>query len=151
MPEKPATTNETNTKAVSKEFNLLSFVWRLLFSLTLVLATYNPSGTSYFHWVTGAESLGPLHLVAGLLLLAGWTILWVATWRALDTFGVLLAAAAIAAIVWLMIDLGLFSLDSSSAIAWVVLISVSVLLAIGLSWAHVWRRLTGQFEVDDVD
>jgi len=25
------------------------------------------------------------------------------------------------------------------------------LLAVGLSWSHVWRRLTGQFEVDDGD
>ena len=34
-------------------------------------------------------------------------------------------------------------------IGWVILIILSVMLAIGLSWSHVWRRLTGQFEVDD--
>jgi len=152
MPDKPASdARRTQPKAVSSEFNLLSFAWRLLGSLVLVLATYNPSGTSYFHWVTQADGLGPLHLAVGIMLLIGWTILWVATWRALETLGVVLAAAAIAAIVWLMIDLGLFSLSSSSAIAWVVLISLAVLLAIGLSWAHVWRRLTGQFEVDEGD
>jgi hypothetical protein len=32
---------------------------------------------------------------------------------------------------------------------WVILVILSVMLAIGLSWSHVWRRLTGQFEVDD--
>jgi hypothetical protein len=31
----------------------------------------------------------------------------------------------------------------------VILIVASIVLAIGLSWSHVWRRLTGQFEVDD--
>jgi len=91
MPDKPARdARRTQPKAVSSEFNLLSFAWRLLGSLVLVLATYNPSGTSYFHWVTQADGLGPLHLAVGIMLLIGWTILWVATWRALETLGVVL-------------------------------------------------------------
>ena len=28
---------------------------------------------------------------------------------------------------------------------------LSFLLAIGLSWSHVWRRLTGQYSTDDID
>jgi len=136
----------------SREFTPLSFFWRLLFALVMVLATYNPSGTSFYHWVSAAfsgDGVGPLHVFVGLLLLAGWTILWVATWRSLDTFGVFLAAAVIAALVWLLIDLGLLEPDTSTAIGWIVLVSLSLLLSIGLSWSHIWRRLTGQFEVDD--
>ncbi len=137
---------------VSREFTVLSFIWRLLGSLLLVLATYNPSELSYFHWVKNSiagDGIGAIHVFAGLLLLAGWSILWVATWRSLDTFGVFLAAAVIAALVWLLIDLGLLEPDTSSAIGWIVLVSLSLLLSIGLSWSHIWRRLTGQFEVDD--
>jgi hypothetical protein len=33
----------------------------------------------------------------------------------------------------------------------VILVILSVMLAVGLSWSHVWRRMTGQFEVDEVD
>ena len=136
-------------KVLSREFTALSFLWRLLFSLALVLATFNPSGYSVYHWITGAESLGPEHLLVGVLLLIGWVILWVATWRSLDTLGVVLAAVAIAALVWLLVDIGVLDASSSTAFAWIILVSLSFLLAIGLSWSHVWRRLTGQFEVDE--
>jgi len=36
-----------------------------------------------------------------------------------------------------------------SALSWVVLVCIAALLAIGLCWSHIWRRLTGQFEVDE--
>ncbi|MEE4186103.1 MAG: DUF6524 family protein [Gammaproteobacteria bacterium] len=135
----------------SSEFTLLSFIWRFLFALFMVLATYNPSGVSVFHWIRGAmqgDGLGAVHFFVGVLLLIGWSILWIATWRALETFGVILASLAIAALVWLLIDLGVLTPDSSSAITWIVLVGLAGLLSIGLSWSHVWRRLTGQFDVD---
>lgn len=138
-----------NRKNVSREFNAVSFLWRLLFSLFLVLATYNPSGVSVYHWVFNSESLGAVHFFVAALLLIGWTILWVATWRSLDTVGVILASLAIGTLVWLLIDIGLLDPATSAAFGWIALISLAVLLSIGLSWSHVWRRLTGQFEVDE--
>ncbi len=148
------TSGKVSKSRASHEFTALSFIWRLLFSLALVLITYNPSGTSFYHWITSALSnstLGAVHFFIAALLLIGWTILWVATWRSLETFGVMLAAAAIAALVWLLIDIGLLDPETSSAMAWIVLICLALLLAIGLSWSHVWRRMTGQFDVDDDD
>jgi len=147
-------THKSAKDRTSREFTLLGFLWRSLFSLILVLSTYNPSGVSFYHWISTAitaDGLSAVHFFVGALLLIGWTILWVATWRALDTFGVVLATAAIGALVWLLIDLGILDPETSSAMAWIVLVSLSLLLSIGLSWAHVWRRLTGQFEVDDTD
>ena len=38
----------------------------------------------------------------------------------------------------------------SSGVAWFQEL-LSFLLAIGLSWSHVWRRLTGQYSTDDID
>lgn len=136
---------------VSREFTLLSFAWRLAASLLLVLATYNPSGYSFFHWVTGAESRGAEHFVVGVVVVIGWVILFAATKRSLDTLGMVLGVLLLAGLVWLFIDLGLLSLDSTSTITWVILVCIAALLAIGLCWSHVWRRLTGQFEVDDDD
>jgi hypothetical protein len=138
----------------SNEFNLFSFVWRFVASLALVLASYNPSEYSYFHWIRSGMSsstLGPEYFVGGILLLIGWMILLGATQRSLGGIGLFLVGALLAGLVWLAIDVGLLSLDSTSATAWVVQICIALALAIGLSWSHVWRRLTGQFEVDDGD
>ena len=138
----------------AREFTALSYLWRLLFALALVLLTYNPAGLSAFHWIREGFSnggLGPVHLFVVAMLLIGWVILWVATWRALDTLGVILVAVALAALVWLLADVGILSADSTTAIAWISLICLAALLSIGLSWSHIWRRLTGQFNVDDAE
>jgi len=130
------------------------FLWRFIAALVLVLLTYNPSGHSAYHWVSAAiaeSAFGPLHLLLIAVLLIGWVIYWVATWRALGTLGVTLAGLVVSAIIWLLIDIGLLSLDSVSAVTWVSLVGLSIVLAVGVSWSHVWRRLTGQLNVEDVD
>jgi len=140
----------------SREFNFLSFVWRLAATLVLVLATYNPSRYSYWGWIqhtraSETATLGPEHFVVGIVLLIGWVILLAATQRSLGFLGLLLGGALLGGVVWLLIDVGALDVTSVSSATWVGLVCLAVLLAIGLSWSHVWRRLTGQFEVDDND
>jgi hypothetical protein len=135
-------------------FTALGFLWRFLAALALVLITFNPSGFSVYHWVVtaiGANAFGPVHAVVLILVLIGWVIFWVATWRALDTFGVVLALIALGTIVWLLVDFGLISANSVSAMTWISLVCLAAVLAIGLSWAHIWRRITGQLNVEDTD
>jgi len=135
-------------------FGFMDFVWRLLASTVLVIATYNPSGASYVHWVASAfssQGLGAVHVFFGVLLLTGWTIFGVATRNSLGTLGTILGAALIGTAVWLLSRLGLVHADSMSAMTWLALISLAMLLAVGLSWSHIWRRLSGQLEVDDND
>ncbi len=132
----------------------MGFLWRLVAALVLVLLTYNPSGHSAYHWITSAISnsaFGPLHLLLVALLLIGWVIYWLATWRALGTLGVSLAALVLGAIIWLLFDIGLLESHSVSAVTWISLICLALVLAIGVSWSHVWRKLTGQINVEDVD
>lgn len=143
-----------NKKDSDSGLSSAGFLIRFLGSLALVLFTFNPSGFSAWHWISGAVgegSFGPEHLLVIGILLAGWAVFWVATWQALDTLGVILAAIIIGALVWLMVDFGLIKAGTTSAITWVALISLALLLAIGVSWSHIWRRLTGQINVDDVD
>ncbi len=138
----------------SKEFSFLSFLWRLIATLALVLLTYNPSDYSYTAWLRAASPenpLGPEHFVVGVVLLIGWVILLVATHRSLGTFGLILGGALFGGVVWLLTDIGWLNIDTVSAATWVALICIAALLAVGLSWSHVWRRLTGQFEVDADD
>ena len=139
-------------RRTSAEFNWGGFAIRLAATLVLVLATYNPSGWSYVHWLKSAFSnsgLGPEHFVVGIIVLIGWVILLTATQRSMGTFGLILEALLFGGLVWLLVDFGVLRIDSVSQFTWVILVILSVMLAIGLSWSHVWRRLTGQFEVDD--
>ncbi len=130
------------------------FLFRLVSAIVLVLLTYNPSGQSAYHWVSaavGASTFGPTHLILVAVLLIGWSVYWIATWRALGTLGVTLAAVLLAGIIWLLIDIGLLEAASMDAVTWIGLVSLSVILAIGVSWSHIWRRITGQINVEDVD
>lgn len=143
--------NNTNS---TSDFTALGFLWRLLAALALVLLTFNPSGHSAYHWIVGAIStstFGPLHLLLIALLLVGWAVFWIATWRALDTLGVVLAMLILGALVWLLVDLGVLAPKSASAMTWVALVCLAVILAIGVSWSHLWRRFTGQVNVEEVD
>ena len=139
------------TSRSSGQFNLFSLIWRFAGALLLVLATYNPSGVSYFHWVrnaTGNSGLGPEHFLVGVALTAGWVVLFVATQRSLGTVGVVLTAAILGGIVWLLTDFGIIAVNSVSAVTWASLVCLAALLTVGLSWSHIWRRVTGQYEVD---
>jgi hypothetical protein len=140
----------------AREFNLMSFLWRFVASLLLVISTYNPTDYSYWAWLTkarGAEGagLGPEHFVVGVVLVIGWVILLAATQRSLGFLGLVLGGALLGGVVWMLVDIGWLHVETMSSATWVGLVCVSALLAIGLSWSHVWRRLTGQFEVDDDD
>ena len=142
------------SRRASKEFNFVGFLWRFLASLLLVLVTYNPTKYSYVGWLRAADPehpLGPEHFVVGVALLIGWVILLAATQRSLGTFGLLLGGALLGGVVWLLTDIGWLDIETVSSATWVGLLCIAVLLAVGLSWSHVWRRLTGQFEVDADD
>jgi hypothetical protein len=145
-----AKNNNNNSGGLSLGGLLLRFI----FALVLVLLTYNPSGNSAYHWISTAvaeSSFGPLHLILVAVLLIGWVIYWLATWRALGALGVTLAAILLAGIIWLLFDIGMLKTESVSGATWIVLVALSAVLAVGVSWSHVWRRVTGQINVEDVD
>ena len=58
-----------------RRFTFGSFLGRALLAALLVFATYNPSGYSYYHWLSDAiqnDSIEPLVTLAGIALLIGW-------------------------------------------------------------------------------
>lgn len=128
------------------------FLARWVFALVLVLGTYNPSGYSYITWVLdGDTSFGPVVVIIGLLLLIGWIFCVKTTFDAIGWLGVTLGAALFAAIIWLLVDIGWLSLESTGIMTWLALVVISLILAVGMAWSHVKRRITGQLNVDDVD
>jgi hypothetical protein len=53
-------------------------------------------------------------------------------------------------VIWLLIDYNVVRASSTRGMTRVVLIAVSVILGVGMSWSHVSRRLTGQGDTDVV-
>ena len=137
---------------MATEFNAGSFLGRWIFALVLVLGTYNPTQWCYFSWVTAeGTNFGPVVAIVGIALLIGWIIFLRATFMSMGWLGIVLGGALFGCVVWLMADLGWISLDSGGTLAWVVLVILSLILAVGMSWSHIRRRLSGQFDVDEKD
>lgn len=135
-----------------KMFGFEGIAIRFVFALVLVFASYNPSKYSYFHWAQSTlPQFTPLLAICGLLLVITWGIYIRATFRSLGVLGVILAGAFFASFVWLFYDLGWLSVNDVGAMTWVVLLIISLMLAIGISWSHLRRRITGQVDIDDVD
>lgn len=138
--------------AVIKEFTWVSFLLRLLGALVLTFATYNPSGHSYLHWVVEHfPSFNVYMAPVGIALLIGWVVYLGATGRSLGPLGVILATAFFGTLIWLVVDVGIIPADSVEAITWLILVVISIVLATGMSWSHIRRRLSGQADVDDVE
>jgi hypothetical protein len=134
------------------EFDLLGFLWRLVFAIALVLLTFNPSGHSYYHWLAaGFPSVTAGEAIAGVLLLSGWIFFVRSTLSSMGVLGVGLMIALFAAIVWWMVGRGWLDVGNRAAMAWVVLLSLGVMLGVGMSWSHIRRRISGQASVDRVD
>jgi hypothetical protein len=135
-----------------EEFDFLDFLWRLLFAVALVLFTFNPTGHSYYHWlVEGFPSVSPVEAIAGILLLIGWIFFVRTTLSSIGALGLLLMAALFSAIVWWVVSKGWLDVSNRSAMAWVVLLILGLILGVGMSWSHVRRRISGQASVDRVD
>lgn len=142
-------------------FSWRGLFFRLIASLVLVYLTYNPEGLSFFHWTfqprpgeTGAmayiHSFTPLKAFAALALIAAWAVVVQATRRSLGAGGALLVLGLFGCTIWAMIYYGAINPTSSKAIAHLILVAVSLVLAIGLSWSHLSRRLSGQLDTDNV-
>ncbi len=134
-------------------FTTGSFFLRLVLALGIVLLTFNPSGFSFFHWARDAffsSSLGPLHVLAGIALLIGWVLFVQATRQSLGLVGVILVASLFGVLVWMLFFYDVVKTRSSTTVTWLVLTGVAVVLTVGMSWAHLRRRLSGQATVDEI-
>jgi Family of unknown function (DUF6524) len=136
----------------AQPLSLGGFLIRAAFALALVLLTYNPSGYSYVHLLqNGFPRVTPLEAVLGILLLIGWVVFLAATLRALGIVGMTLALALFAALIWLIVSWGWVQLADTGAILWIALVVLALILAVGMSWSHLYQRWSGQATVDEVD
>ncbi len=129
------------------------FIVRLLFALALVFITYNPTEYSFINWVTTSGADHPLvyKVLAGVVLLIGWVIYIRATINSLGVIGIMLAAIFLGCLVWLLIEWGIFDPSNITSITWAIEAVLAFMLAIGMSWSHIRRRLTGQYDTDEIE
>jgi hypothetical protein len=133
-------------------FTIADFLGRMLVALVLVGATYNPSGYSWFHWFRdSADKLDPVVIFVGIVLLIGWVIYLRATARSLGVLGIVLATAFVVTLIWLLVDFGWLSIANQTFLQYIVIFALAAIMATGMSWSHIRRKLTGQLDVDDVD
>jgi len=132
--------------------SITGFFARVAFALLLVLATFNPAGYSYFHWVRGEfPSVTPAQAVVGVVLLILWIFLSRSMMQAIGILGLLLMTAFTAALVWLFVSWGWLDVANATTMSWVVLVALGLILGVGMSWAIIRQRLTGQASVDEID
>ena len=133
-----------------KEFDFISFLLRFGISLTLVFLTYNPSGFSWIGWLF-SETPMVYKVATGVVLAIGWMVFLRATWNSLGAVGTVLATAFFAVIIWLLIEWNLLALGSGATFQWVFLFMLSGVLAVGMSWSHIRRRMSGQYDTDEIE
>jgi len=128
------------------------FLLRWAVAFGLLAATFNPTQWNYTRWAV--DNFGkqmPLVVLLGLLLLIGYIIFLRATLHSIGALGMGLVTAVVAALLWVLYDHGLLSLDNSSMNVWIGILALSVVLGVGLSWSFVRRSLSGQVDVSDSD
>lgn len=130
----------------------MGFVIRWVFAFVLLAATYNPTQWNFVRWsMANVETNLSLTVLFGLFLFVGYIIYLRATLRSIGLFGMILILAVVATLLWVLYDQGLIDLDNPTVNTWIAIVALSVVLAVGLSWSIVRRKLSGQADVDDVD
>lgn len=126
---------------------------RFLASLLFVFATYNPTGYSFYHWITDFDA-GRLSLKATVAV--GLAMLYYAIFRLV--FGALrrsgLVVGALAAT--------LFAVEAVAVLVprqahptwhfyfvlgqYIALLAIAIVVSFGMSWSHLVEMLTGQLQ-----
>ncbi|MFT5656799.1 MAG: hypothetical protein ACI9KN_000068 [Gammaproteobacteria bacterium] len=131
-------------------FTPLSFLCRFVLALLLVFLTYNPSIYSWVHWLNSGAPL-VYKVGTGVLLLIGWVMFVRATWKSLGALGTSLAVAFFGVMIWLLIEWGILALDNTSVVVWLGEFILSGVLAVGMSWSHIRRKISGQYDTDELE
>ena len=132
-------------------FTFRSFLIRWIIAIVLVLATFNPTQYSLVSWLFSEpyDADIPLKAFLFIVLLIAYVIFIRATLRSIGPVGIGLIVVLFGALGWVVVTYGGIEAIDTTIIVWLALLLVATILAIGLSWSHIRRRLTGQYDVDD--
>jgi uncharacterized protein DUF6524 len=127
----------------ARNFGISAVLIRFLFSLFVVFATYNPSGTSFVHWtMTGTAPVGA-KLAVALVLLGVYIVILYVTWEVIGFAGMGLIALICLNVAWVSGQADLLDLADSNTVSLVLLTTLAAMITWGLSFAPLFKRLTG--------
>ncbi|MEN9012478.1 MAG: DUF6524 family protein [Yoonia sp.] len=130
----------------------MGFLIRWALAFILLAATYNPTQWNFVRWsMANYTEMLSVTVLCGLILLIGYIIYLRATLRSIGLFGMLLVLAVAGTLLWVLFDQGIINLSDPTVNTWLGIVVMSLVLAIGLSWSIVRRKISGQADVDDVD
>lgn len=122
---------------------------RIVLGLALVLASYNPSGHSFYHWaLADFKAIDATRAFVGALLLGAWVFAIRTTMVSMGALGIVLLALVLGTLVWLLLDVGAIKANAPHLLIWTVLAGIGLILGVGLSWSALRQRLTGQVEAN---
>ena len=116
---------------------------RLLACLTLVFATWNPTGYCFIDWVTGPAPLA-LKAVAGAVLVLSHILFARITWLSLGPAGLLFVVALLIAGLLTLWEFRIIDLWQRETRGYALLLLFSLVLLTGVTWSLMKRRVTGQ-------
>ena len=82
------------------------------------------------------------------MLLGGWLFCLRSAWVSLGALGLVLVALLLGTIVWMLVQFGVVPADDRRLLVWIVLVAIGIVLGIGLSWAQLRQRVTGEVETN---
>ena len=135
------------------QFTWIKCLNRFCFVMTLVYASYNLTGLSYYHWVfKNVPDITLIMSLTGLILLIGWVIVFTrAAIRSLGLMCIALAIAFFGSLVGEIIDWGLIPTDSATAMTDVTQTILCFILVNGLAWSNVRHLISGQIDANIVN
>jgi hypothetical protein len=123
-------------------------VLRVALAIGIVLVTFNPSGTSVFHWLAAPPyGITAVKAFAGVALLIAWILCLRTAYVALGALGLILGCLLLGSFVWVLVDMDVLHHVGSEAMVWIGLVVFGAVLGFGLSWSLIRARTTGQIEV----
>lgn len=130
----------------------MGFFIRWISAFILLVVTYNPSFWNYSTWVGANYSSNlPVAVLVGLILIAGYLVFLRATLNSIGIVGMVLILALVGALLWVLFSMNWLTFGNYTFNAWVVILALSLVLAVGMYWSVIWRRMSGQVDVDEVD
>jgi hypothetical protein len=131
-------------------FSWQAFLARWLAAVFLVMATYNPSGYSYVHWLGNTEGQWILKILGALVLAILYATFFLATLRSLGAIGIVAWTLLFGAIFWFLIDIGIIERLTAGTILTILLVMLANVIAVGVSWSYMRARLSGQADTNNV-
>ncbi|MCR9174687.1 MAG: DUF6524 family protein [Alphaproteobacteria bacterium] len=127
-----------------RHLDLWAFLARVLYPSFTVFATFNTSGYSFYHWVV--EQPGDdliLKVFAGGLLALSYYNIGETMAVALQRTGLLIVVVTGSAGAWYLIDQRWIAVDSRTDLINAMQMTLVLVMAVGLSYAHLHSRIGG--------